>query len=116
MKTKVLYIDDQQENLNIFRIGFKRVLDVKVTTSADEALKILKDNSIDVLVADHRMPDITGIELLAQVGEDYPSIKRIIISEYINDVVIREAIKKYGFDGCMSKPWNSEEFLKMIQG
>ena len=110
----VLYVDDQKENLNVFRIAFKRTYTVFVAESGEEALEVLQDNQMDVVIADHRMPGITGIELLAKVGELYTKTKRIIISEYINDNVIREAIKSFNFDGCMSKPWNGEELKKMI--
>ena len=112
---QVLYVDDQKENLNIFRIAFKRKYKVFVTESTDEALQILGNNSIDVIIADHRMPKVTGIDLLAQVGEDYPDIKRIIISEYVNDAAIRDAMKMYDFDGAMGKPWDGEELKRMIE-
>ncbi|MEQ6122392.1 response regulator [Reichenbachiella sp. MALMAid0571] len=111
----VLYVDDQKENLNVFRIAFKRYYTVFVAESGEEALDILSANQIDVVIADHRMPELTGIELLVKVGELYVNTKKIIISEYINDKVIRDAMKAFNFDGCMSKPWNGEELKKMIE-
>ena len=110
----VLYVDDQKENLTVFRISFKRQYKIFLANDAEEALVILKDNDINVLIADHRMPGMTGIELLAQVGETSPDIKRIIISEYVNDEIIRNSMKAFKFDGSMGKPWNSEELKAMI--
>lgn len=110
----VLYVDDQKENLNVFRIAFKKKYNVFVTESTEEALDILAKNEIDVIISDHRMPEITGIELLVRVKELYPKTRRIIISEYINDRVIRDAMKAYDFDGCMGKPWDGEELKQMI--
>ncbi|MFY0655070.1 MAG: response regulator [Cyclobacteriaceae bacterium] len=111
---EVLYVDDQKENLNVFRITFKKMFKVHVTESIDEARELMEKHPIDVIIADHRMPDVTGIELLRQIGEQYPKIKRIIISEYVNDKVIRDALNAYNLDGCMGKPWDKVELQKMI--
>lgn len=110
----VLYIDDQKENLRVFRIAFKKEYKVFVTDNIEEAFQILKDNEINVVISDHRMPDMTGIEFLAEVGDLYPKIYRIVISEYVNDEIIRNAMKAYDFTGCMGKPWDSEELKAMI--
>lgn len=61
------------------------------------------------------MPGMNGIELLAQIGNSNPEIKRIIISEYVNYEIIRISMKTYNFDGCMSKPWNSDKLKTMVE-
>ncbi len=111
----VLYIDDQKENLNVFRIAFRKRYNVFVTQSTTEGWAILADNDIDVVIADHRMPEMTGIEFLVKAKEEFPEIRTIVISEYINDQIIRNAMKAYSFDGCMGKPWDGEELQQMIE-
>ncbi len=110
----VLYVDDQKENLTVFRISFKRMYKIFLANDAEEALEVLKDNKIDVVLSDHRMPGMTGIELLSEVGDKYPNTKRIIISEYVNDEIIRNAMKAYNFTGSMGKPWDSEDLKALI--
>jgi len=111
---KVLYVDDQKENLTVFRITFKKEYKVFVANNVEEAFEILNNNDINVVLADHRMPDMTGIEFLAQVGDKFPLIYRIVISEYVNDEIIRNAMKAYDFTGCMGKPWDNEELKALI--
>ena len=110
----VLYVDDQKENLTVFRIAYKRHYKVFIANNIAEAHDILKNNDINVVISDHRMPDQTGIEFLAEVGDSYPTIYRIIISEYVNDEIIRNAMKAYNFTGSMGKPWDKNELKALI--
>ncbi|MEO9804307.1 MAG: response regulator [Reichenbachiella sp.] len=114
-KIKLLYVDDEPANLNVFRIAFKRRYDVTTAESADEGLKLLADKKFDVIISDHRMPGMTGVELLEQVGNLYPGMTRIIISEYVNDEIIRNAIKNFGFNGSVGKPWDADQLTALIE-
>lgn len=114
-KIKLLYVDDEAANLNVFRIAFKRRYDVTTCESAAEGLKLMEENKYDVIISDHRMPEMTGVELLEKVGEMYPDIIRIIISEYVNDEIIRNAIKNFGFKGSVGKPWDADELIALIE-
>ena len=114
-KLKLLYVDDEEANLNVFRIAFKRRYLVTTADCAEEGLKVLENEKFDVIISDHRMPGMSGVELLEKVGIDYPHMTRIIISEYVNDEVIRSAIKNFGFDGSVGKPWEAEKLTAMIK-
>ncbi len=114
-KKKILYVDDEPANLNVFRIAFRRKYDITTCESAEDGLQILEENSFDVIVADHRMPGMTGVEMLQIVSEKYPDMTRIIISEYVNDEVIRHAITAQNLDGSIGKPWDAEKLIAMIE-
>lgn len=114
-KKKILYVDDEEANLNVFRIAFRRKYDITTATSAEKGLELLEESQFDVLIADHRMPGMTGVELLSIVSEKYPEMTRIIISEYVNDEVIRHAIKAQGLDGSIGKPWDADKLIAMIE-
>lgn len=114
-KKKILYIDDEEANLNVFRIAFRRKYNVTTSTSAEEGLEILEKEPFDVVVADHRMPGMTGVEMLSIVSEKYPDMTRIIISEYVNDEIIRHAIKAQNLDGSSGKPWDAEKLITLIE-
>ncbi|MCV9389399.1 response regulator [Reichenbachiella ulvae] len=115
-KKKLLYVDDEVANLNVFRIAFKRRYQVTTAGSAEEGLELLKNEKFDIIVCDHRMPGMTGVEMLQIVRDEYPEMKTIVISEYVNDEIIREAIKQFGLDGSMGKPWDAEELISIIEG
>jgi len=114
-KKKLLYVDDEVANLNVFRIAFKRRYDITTAGSAEEGLEILATDKFDVLVADHRMPGMTGVEMMSQVSEKYPTMTRILISEYVNDEIIRRAITSYDLDGSIGKPWDADKLIAMIE-
>lgn len=114
-KKKILYVDDEVANLNVFRIAFKRRYQIVTAESAEAGLELLKEDKFDVIVCDHRMPGMSGVEMLAQVSELYPEMIRIIISEYVNDEIIRSAIKIQDLDGSIGKPWDAEKLIAMIE-
>ena len=114
-KRTLLYVDDEVANLNVFRIAFKRKYNVITADSAEEGLEILASQPVDILVADHRMPGMTGVEMMSQVAQSHPDLVRIIISEYVNDEIIRHAIKSYDLDGSIGKPWDAEKLIAMIE-
>ncbi|WP_109831097.1 response regulator [Reichenbachiella versicolor] len=114
-KKTLLYVDDEVANLNVFRIAFKRRYKVITAGSAEEGLEILANEPVDILVADHRMPGMTGVQMMEHVVEKYPHLVRIIISEYVNDEIIRHAIKSYNLDGSIGKPWDAEKLIALIE-
>jgi len=114
-KIKILYVDDEEANLNVFRIAFKRKYDITTAESAEAGMDILAKEKFKVIIADHRMPGMSGVEMLAQVSEKYPGMTRIIISEYVNDEIIRSAITSLGLDGSVGKPWDGAKLIELIE-
>ena len=60
----VLVVDDEPDNLDAFRFNFKRVFQIHTAGSGDEALALLKEHDVAVIVTDQRMPKMTGLEFL----------------------------------------------------
>ena len=73
-KPTVLYVDDLVMNLTLFEATFKKDYDIILSESPKEALNILQEKEVQVLVSDQRMPDMTGIELLAKIKEIDPDL------------------------------------------
>src|SRR5579872_2399822 len=78
----VLYVDDEPQNLELFRLQLGRQFTVLTAKSGAEALELLAKESVAVLLTDERMPGITGVELLARAGERWPDVVRVIVSAY----------------------------------
>ncbi len=115
-KYTILYIDDEESNLRIFKNTFRRDFNIFTANSAQNALEILKEVDTDVLITDQRMPGMSGIELLKEVKKHYPDIppNRLMVSGYSAPGDIEDAFNKYGLYQFISKPWNAEELKTII--
>ena len=71
-KVKVLYVDDESNNLLSFQAGFRRDYDIYTATSVAEGLHILNENEIHIIIADQRMPIATGVEFFNIVTRSHP--------------------------------------------
>jgi two-component system sensor histidine kinase/response regulator len=107
-KPKILYVDDEENNLIVFKSSFRRYFDVYVSTSGAEGLKILQENDIDVIITDQRMPGMTGVEFLKQLPEDLMSI-RMILTGFSDVAAIIEAINLGKVYRYITKPWDKDE-------
>ncbi|MCS6796665.1 MAG: response regulator, partial [Raineya sp.] len=63
-KPSVLYIDDEQSNLDIFRISFKKDYNIFTAYEPEQAFEILRTQNIDIIIADQQMPGMTGTQFL----------------------------------------------------
>ncbi|KUO58096.1 MAG: hypothetical protein APF84_16820 [Gracilibacter sp. BRH_c7a] len=114
-KQKILIVDDE---INILR-ALKRLLkqynlETLITTSSEEALEIIENNSIDLVISDQRMPKMTGIELLLKVKKNSPGTIRILMSGYSDTDVFINAINNGIITYYIAKPWVNEEIVKII--
>jgi CheY-like chemotaxis protein len=79
---RILYVDDEPQNLYLFRSLFEQDYDVITAASGTVALGILANENIHVLLADQRMPGINGIQLLETVAREYPETVRVLVTGY----------------------------------
>ena len=105
----VLYVDDLQTNLILFQATFEHDYNIILADSAAKALEILKEQEIQVLVTDQRMPDMTGTELLEIVSRDYPEVRRFLLTAFTDFETVVEAVNKGHIHGYINKPLQAEE-------
>ncbi|GAA0893154.1 hypothetical protein GCM10009122_28330 [Fulvivirga kasyanovii] len=113
VKPKILYVDDEQNNLIVFRSSFRRYYDIYTATSASEGLKIIDENDISIIITDQRMPGMTGIEFLKNLPEDLLAI-RMILTGFSDVSAIIEAINSGKVYRYITKPWNKDELKVTI--
>jgi YesN/AraC family two-component response regulator len=111
----ILYVDDEPPNLRGFKTSFRRLYNVHTALNGVEALEILKNNQINIVVSDHRMPDMSGTELLSEVFQLNPDIRRMILSGFIKIDELKEASKTFGVHNFVSKPWDFEELKSIFE-
>lgn len=114
-KIKVLYVDDEVHNLRSFKASFRRTFDVYVAESGKEGLEIFKNNRVDVLITDQRMPEMTGIELLMEVKKIDSNPMRILLTGYSDINAVIDAINKGQVYRYLSKPWQEDELRNTIE-
>ncbi len=114
-KINVLYIDDEDNNLKSFRATLRR--DFKVFTALDgkEGLEIAAREEIQVVIADQRMPGMTGTEFFEQMVKVNPDPIRILLTGYSDISSVIDAINKGEVYRFIDKPWNIEQIKNSIK-
>jgi len=114
LRPNVLYVDDLQPNRILFQATFKQEYHIILAESAMKALDILKQENIQVIVTDQRMPDFVGTELLEIVSREYPDIRRFLLTAYTDFETVVDAVNKGQIHGYIKKPIQSEKVIKSI--
>ncbi len=110
-KPSILVVDDEQRSLeSIERILGDR-FDVFTANNTDDAMHILQEQWVQVLLCDQRMPDMTGVEFSEKVRDEYPDVIRMIISGYTEAGDIIDAVNKGGIYQYITKPWHPDELI-----
>lgn len=113
----VLFVDDEKNILNsIRRELMDESFDKLFAGSGDEALQILQEQEVAVLVTDMRMPGMTGLDLLKIVQEKHPDVIRIILTAYSHISTLVSAINSGQVYRYLTKPWKLEtDFIPAIR-
>jgi signal transduction histidine kinase len=111
----ILLVDDES---NVLR-ALKRLLknepyEVLTASSAEQALGILADTPVALLVTDYRMPGMDGVELVKIARKQYPDTIRIILTGHSNLGAAISAINEGNVYSFLSKPWDDNHFKKTI--
>jgi len=110
----VLYVDDEEHNLQAFKASFRRFFTVFTAISAAAAKDVLAQHKIHVLITDQRMPGTTGTELLAQAVKDFPEQTRILLTGYSDFEALKDAVNLGQIFCYLQKPWNDDELKETI--
>lgn len=101
---------------------FKRLLRsdgyrILTATSGREGLELLATNQVDVIIADQRMPEMTGVEFLQRVKGLYPDTVRIMLSSHIENELkpITAGISEDTIYKFLTKPWKDEQLRRQVR-
>ncbi|MFN8438951.1 MAG: hybrid sensor histidine kinase/response regulator [Cytophagales bacterium] len=114
MKSTLLYVDDEEKNLTSFRAVFRKDYEILLAKSAEEGYNVLKENNVQIVVSDQRMPNETGVEFLEKISSEYPDVIRIILTGYSDYDAILDSINKAKVYKFVPKPWKKEEFKDLL--
>ncbi len=113
-KYTILYVDDEESNLRIFRMAFKRHYNVLTASGGHEAIEMLREHDIQCLITDQKMPEMTGTELLEKVLPEFPDVIRMILTGFADIEAIVKAVNKCGIYKYITKPWDKGEMKLTI--
>src|SRR6185295_601112 len=114
-RARLLFVDDEQRVLNSMRIMFRRQFDLFLASHGAEALDIVKDKNIDVIVADHRMPRMTGVEVLSKVRSMSPRTVRILLTGYADLDAVEGSINESEVFRFLTKPCAPKQLRETIE-
>ena len=115
-KIKILYIDDEPNNLIGFKASFRLNFQVLTANNTQEALRYLEDNpDIRIVFCDQRMPDKTGVEFFEEIRGLYPLPIRILLTAYTDIEAVIAAINRGHIFRYVKKPWIEADILSAVE-
>ncbi len=104
----LLVVDDEGEILYSLRGLLRKEYDFHAAQSGYEALRVLERTPIQVVMADQRMPEMTGVDFLEQVRARYPETTRLLLTGYADLHAVIDAINRGHVFAYITKPWDPD--------
>ena len=101
----ILVVDDQKDLIDILESLLSEEYNVSSAMNGEDALTIMEENDIALVISDHRMPGMSGSELLMEVKNRYPDAIRIILSAYVDQALLMDAVNEVDAHCVLAKPW-----------
>lgn len=114
MGYKILIVDDEASNLRALERLFRTDYDVLTAGSGADALSLLEHHDMALLIADQRMPEMSGIELMQRTARLRPHMVRILLTGYTDVDSLIEAINTGHVYKYITKPWNNDDLLLTV--
>jgi len=111
----VLFVDDETQNLVAFRYAMEEQFSVLTASSGPQALDILAHHEVGVMLADQRMPGMTGVQLCEAARQVRPDTIRIIVTAYADLHAAIDAINTGQISRYMVKPWRNDELAEVLR-
>jgi signal transduction histidine kinase len=115
MKHTILIVDDEPDVVRSVRDLLRLDYRVIGATRAEEALKLMEQEEVHVVLSDQRMPSMTGVELLGKVRGQHPDAIRLLITGYADIRAVIDAINTGSVYRYITKPWDPDELQAIIK-
>src|SRR6267143_166377 len=114
-KSGVLLVDDERPNLLVLRGFLESGYTVYEADSGKQALEIADKTDIDVVIADQRMPEMTGVEMLEELRSRKPDVAGIVLTGFTDPPALISAINRARVFRFLKKPWQPEDILEAVR-
>ncbi len=115
LKPTVLFVDDEERILRTLNLAFGARYRVLTANSGARALELLRENAVQVVVSDQRMPHMTGVEVLRQAREMQPAAMRILLTGYAELASIVGSINDGEIFRYVQKPWQLDALRNTLE-
>lgn len=113
-KYNILLVDDEADNLALLYRTLRGTYNLEKTTSPIEALKILEEKKFELVISDHKMPEMDGVEFLKRVQLGHPQVMRILLTAYSDANILIDAINYAKIYRYVKKPYNPDELQLIV--
>jgi len=113
-KINILYVDDEQLNLQLFLMLFEKKYNIITANSGDDGLNKLKKNNVSIVISDMKMPGMNGIEFIKKAKTEYKQIKYFILTGFEITNEISKALEENLICSYFKKPLVPTDLEKKI--
>jgi adenylate cyclase len=111
----LLIVDDEQQILSALRRSLRREgFEIIGVDSTREALRTLEEHPVDIILSDHKMPGMTGLQFLACTAKRWPDTLRFLITGWTASIPERE-IRALGIRAVIPKPWDDTALKEILR-
>jgi signal transduction histidine kinase len=110
----ILCVDDEVDNLIVFEASFEQDFKIWPVRSGREALELLEQRAFPVVVADQRMPQMSGSQLFEIMRRRHPHTKRIMLTGYADSEAMLSAINQGQVYNFIKKPWERSAVFPLL--
>jgi DNA-binding NtrC family response regulator len=114
-KDAILVIDDEQPILDTFDAALSPYFDVSTATSARDADFLLRKKEFKVVISDHLMPGGNGMSFLVRAREEFPKMKRILVTGYMKPEMLIRSVNEAALFRYLLKPVTLTELIKVVK-
>ncbi|MDX6575709.1 MAG: two-component system, NtrC family, response regulator HupR/HoxA [Blastocatellia bacterium] len=114
MTYKIMIVDDEPANLRTLERLFRPDYQVVTAPSGDEALALLEQHDVALMISDQRMPAMTGIELMMKTVAIRPQMVKILLTGYTDVGALIEALNSGLVYRYLTKPWNNDDLRTTV--
>ena len=113
-KYNILLVDDEVDNLALLYRTLRGTYNIEKTTSPLQALEMLKEKNYELVISDHKMPEMDGVEFLKRVQINHPQTMRILLTAYSDANILIDAINYAKIYRYVKKPFNPDELQLIV--
>jgi DNA-binding NtrC family response regulator len=113
-KHPILVVDDEPDILFSLRALLRRDFEVHTAEGGAQALEVLRQHPVHVIMTDQRMPEMTGAELLSRARGECPEATRIIFTGYADLKAVIDAVNRGEIYRYLTKPWDPDDLVALL--
>lgn len=113
---KILYVDDEEINLELLQLTFMDELEVITATSARKGLQILEsDPEIMIIISDLKMPEMNGLDFIKEIKKRQQDNVCMLLTGFMESEIMMEGFNKELIFRYIMKPWKKNVLMEAIE-